>query len=419
MIDPVALDEFSAAMRQLGCDPARPLALAVSGGGDSMALAVLAKEWSAAVTAFTVDHGLRGESAAEAQAVHQKCASLGIAHEILSWHGEKPGTGVQARAREARYDLLLSACRARGIGTLALAHNIEDQVETFWMRLAHGSGLDGLASMASARVLADVTLVRPLLGFSRERLRATCRTRGIEWIEDPSNRNEKFLRVRLRGFEEALAAEGLTPARLAATVQKLQDAQDALQTMTARAAARGLALRDEGYAELDLSVWREEPRDIQRRLIALAISAVAPAPYPAGFEAVEDLRQALEPPGFAGRTLAGCEVFAKDEHLFVAREAAAAEVRRPAADGLLWDGRFAVSGLAGESCAIGALGEAGVVALRKQNADAAARLESLPSKVRRVLPALWRDENLVAVPHLSYYGAAALRNCRLRFVNVV
>lgn len=419
MNNAVTREEFAAAMHQLGCDAARPLGIAVSGGGDSMALAVLAQQWGAAVAAFTVDHGLRAGSDSEARRVHDMLASRGIAHDILTWRGDKPSAGVQAKARDARYDLLLAACRARGIATLAVAHNLEDQAETFWMRLAHGSGLDGLAAMALVRDMGGVSLARPLLGFSRDRLRATCVAHGIEWIEDPSNRNDKFLRVRLRGFEDALAAEGLTPARLAATVQKLQDAQEALAVMASRAAALCLTVYEEGYALIDLAVWRAEPKDIQRRLLAQAMGAVAPSLYPPGFEAVEELRQSLQGAGFAGRTLAGCEIFASGGHLFVSREAAAAETRRPVTEGLLWDGRFVVMGAPAESCDVGALGEVGIVELRKSDDAAHQLLDRLPAKVRRVLPALWRGENLVAVPHVSYCGDAALQNCRLRFVNVV
>src|SRR5690606_3672257 len=125
------------------------------GGGDSMALALLLHDWARArggkILALTVDHGLRAASAAEARQTAARLAQHGIAHEILAWEGEKPCTGIQQHAREARYRLLRGACEKHGIKTLALAHNAEDQAETFWMRLAHGSGLDGLAGMAAKR----------------------------------------------------------------------------------------------------------------------------------------------------------------------------------------------------------------------------------------------------------------------------
>jgi tRNA(Ile)-lysidine synthase len=284
------------------------VAVAVSGGGDSMALALLLQEWAPGrVVAFTVDHGLRPGSRDEAGQVHAGLSARGIEHHILSWEGEKPATHIQEEARAARYRLLLGACRARGIETLALAHNIEDQAETFWMRLAHGSGLDGLAGMAREREEGGVTLIRPLLGFSREALRETCRARGVQWIEDPSNKNEKFLRPRLRGFEAELAAEGLTPERLVKTMQKLDSARAALEEISARAFSACASTAD-GSGALDTAAWMEWPREIRLRVLASLLQAVRPQEYPPRSEALGLLCDALENKDFRGRTLAGCEI---------------------------------------------------------------------------------------------------------------
>src|SRR6218665_1826276 len=220
-----AAKAFDIALAACGCARANAVALAVSGGGDSMALAVLAARVLAPrgiqLKAYTVDHGLRAESRAEAVETGARLATLGIAHDILTWDGDKPQARVQERARAARYALLSDACRRDGFRVLLKAHQAEDQIETFWMRLSHGSGLDGLAGMSPHRVLpCGLVLARPLLGFDRAALRDVCRAADIAWAEDPSNHHEKYLRPRLRAVEDVLAAEGLTPHRLS---QLLQD----------------------------------------------------------------------------------------------------------------------------------------------------------------------------------------------------
>lgn len=400
-----AAKEFAAALRRLGIDtPSGGYAVAVSGGGDSLALALLLKQWAgdARVLALTVDHGLREGSRAEAEQAGETLKERGIEHRILTWEGEKPATHIQERARQKRYELLAAACRAENIPVLMVAHNAEDQTETFWMRLAHGSGLDGLAGMAASRDLEGVRILRPLMGFTRAALRDVCRNFGAAWAEDPSNENEKFLRVRLRGFEDVLAGEGLTPQRLSQVLQKLEDARDALRIVTQEKLDAFAMTHDAGYVTLDRQGLVSAPADIQRRMISAILSCVAPQDYPAGFEAVEAARADMVQEGFAGRTIAGCDVSPSgpDEILFC-RETAEARPA-PFAEGMVWDGRFRASGFAfAESLAVGALGEKGLAALRKKDAAQDA-LKALPLKARAGLPALFSDENPVCVPHLSW-----------------
>ena len=419
-------EAFDPVLQKLGLLQTHPkIAVAVSGGGDSIALAVLVQAWVKArngeMLVLTVDHNLRPESAGEAIDVQVLMKERGIAHEILIWKGNKPSTHVQELAREARYALLLQACRRHGFPLLAVAHNLEDQIETFWMRLAHGSGIDGLSAMAPVRDLGGVSIIRPLLSFSREQLRATCTHHRIKWIEDPSNQNEKYLRVKLRQFEKTLADEGLTPARLSQTLQKLEDAREALQIMADQAASQCVLLHPEGYATLKISDWKSQPREVQRRILWQALKTIAVAPYPAGFEAMEQTRLDLHNPSFAGKTLSGCEIFpGKKDEILIAREADAVEGRLRAEEGKIWDGRFIISGFhAGspqmlslpESLEVGALGGAGLSELRKGGISLP-KLEALPFKIKRVLPALWQGENLLAVPHLSYYSPACPRGLK-------
>ncbi|MBF0250703.1 MAG: tRNA lysidine(34) synthetase TilS [Alphaproteobacteria bacterium] len=219
---PISRAEFAVQMAAGGVtDGVARVAVAVSGGADSMALALLARDWAekrgALVHVLTVDHGLRPESRREAEQVSAWLGPLGLDVHILTWRNPEPHAGgVQARAREARYALITGWCRTRGVDTVLAAHHREDQAETVLMRLRKGTGLLGLAAMPARRPLGEgVTLVRPLLDTPKARLRATLRAAGQDWIEDPSNRDGKFERVRARALLAGLADEGVTPDRLA------------------------------------------------------------------------------------------------------------------------------------------------------------------------------------------------------------
>lgn len=426
-------EKFAASMSSLGLDgPAPKIAVAVSGGGDSLALTLLLNDWATArggkILALTVDHGLRDGSGAEAQTLHAELQKRGIPHDILAWQGDKPATHIQERAREMRYKLLAQKCAEAGFDTLAVAHNAEDQMETFWMRLAHGSGLDGLAGMAASSQKGGLRIIRPLLHFSRAELRDVCKTYGAAWAEDPSNANEKFLRPRLRGFEDMLASEGLTPQRLALTLQKLESAREALAAVTQKSLAAATH-HDAGYVTIAPAALLAEHPDIQRRMLSRILQAVAPQDYRAGFDALEQLRADIARDSFNGCTVADCEVFPSKSQLVFCRELAAAAAPAPLENGMVWDGRFRVSGGPfGESLAIGTLGEEGCAILRKQAADRPElehRLAAYPAKLLRVFAGLWNSQNLVAVPHLSWFAPdcpAAAKNAeiaRTTRVNIV
>ena len=410
-----AAEKFAASMSALGLDtPSARIAAAVSGGGDSLALTLLLNDWAIArggnILALTVDHGLRDGSAEEAQALNATLQKRGIPHEILHWEGDKPSSHIQERARDMRYKLLAQKCAEAGFNTLAVAHNAEDQIETFWMRLAHGSGLDGLAGMAATSQKNGLRIVRPLLNFSRAELRDICTAYGAAWAEDPSNANEKFLRPRLRGFEDMLAAEGLTPQRLAQTLQKLEGARDALEAVTQKALAAATH-HDAGYVTITPAALRHEHPEIQRRMLSQILHAVAPQEYRAGFDALEQLRADIARDSFNGCTLSGCEVFPSKSQLFFCRELAAANAPAPLQNGMVWDGRFRVSGYPlADSLTMGVVGEAGVSVLRKQAADAPAlarQVDALPAKILRVLAGVWQGQNLVSVPHLNWVAPGA------------
>jgi tRNA(Ile)-lysidine synthase len=327
---PISEAEASALFADL-TEPTK-LLLAVSGGPDSMALLHLATRWRAGrrsgptLLAATVDHGLRPDSAQEASSV--QCFSLGrgVAHRTLCWRGEKPQTGLQEAAREARYALLAEAARAAGASHILTAHTRDDQAETVLFRLARGSGLAGLAGMARATrlddLVTDLVLARPLLDVPKARLIATLRAAGIGFFEDPSNQDPRFARVRLRALMPALAAEGLDAARLARLAQRLRRADVALEAAAAAALARVSIEGDSGALAIDAEAFAQLPVEIALRILhhVIAQNGRERAPELAKLEVLLDaLRAARSAPKLNfRRTLAGAVVTLAADRLMVA-----------------------------------------------------------------------------------------------------
>jgi tRNA(Ile)-lysidine synthase len=270
------------------------LLLAVSGGPDSTALMVLAARWRAALRsgprllAVTVDHGLRAESGREARAAKALASRLGIRHRTMRWSGAKPETGLQEAARAVRYRLLASAARAAGARHILTAHTLDDQAETVVLRMARGSGLTGLAAMARETVLmgqagdaaaprrsgaGPLLLVRPLLDLPKARLIATLDAGGISFCDDPSNRDPRFTRARLRGLMPMLADEGLDAKRLALLARRLRRAEATIEFAVGAAAhaVSDTAWTDGDPVLLDAEKFIRLPAEVALRLLGRAV----------------------------------------------------------------------------------------------------------------------------------------------------
>lgn len=266
------LDRFRRELDAL-ISPEEPIGLGVSGGPDSIALLLLAAEARPLkVEAATVDHSLRPESRAEAEMVAALCERIGVPHAILTctWD-EKPQTALQERARIMRYRLLGSWARERGLGALATAHHLDDQAETLLMRLGRGAGVKGLAGMRrnTRPPGASVALLRPLLGWRHSELEAVCAAAGVTPVEDPSNEDEQFERVRVR---KALAqAEWLDAAAVAESASHLAEADGALHWATDLEWQRAVHQSD-GQLVYEPT---DAPREIRRRIIRRAILMLA------------------------------------------------------------------------------------------------------------------------------------------------
>jgi tRNA(Ile)-lysidine synthase len=392
-----------------------PTAIAVSGGADSMAALLLTlrrckAQGLALPVAVTVDHGLRKNAAAEARQVGEWVREMGAQHQILRWEGAKPASNIQAVAREARYHLIGAWAQANGIKTVFTGHTLDDQAETFLMRLARGSGVDGLSGMAPVspyplRAFDELSLARPVLGFPHRRLIATLQAAKQPWIEDPSNAAMRFRRTQMRAARAALEAAGLTPERLADTAAHLRRARQAIERSVDTLLAASTFVSPWGYALFGLGGLRAAPTEIGLRALARLIAAIGGEDYSPRFEALEAVWTWVaidqEP---AGRTLGGCRLVRRpDETLLIAREESAVtteSLRLAPGESKIWDGRFRVSLNAGTFSAfeVRPLGAKGLT-----QAGPVVELPSVePRLIAKTTPALWTGGRLIAAPLLRY-----------------
>jgi len=283
-IQQAAVDRFGRDLDAL-IKPRARVGLAVSGGPDSLALLLLAAAARPGlIEAATVDHALRAESRAEAETVARLCDRLGVPHATLTLEWEKkPETALQERARTERYRLLGAWAREKGLGALITGHHLDDQTETFLMRLARGAGVKGLAAMRRLVTVpgGEVALVRPLLGWRRAELEQLCAEAGVTPVADPSNDDEQFERVRVR---HALAeAEWLDPRAVALSAANLAQADAALHWATTLEWNRAVS---NGGGQI---VYRptDAPREIRRRIVTRAVARLATEGQAASFRGRE------------------------------------------------------------------------------------------------------------------------------------
>lgn len=388
---PISTDEFADAMRAFApFEHAPHLAIGVSGGADSMALAILADRWSRArggqVIALIVDHGLRDESVDEAALTAARLMAEGVRAEILRWRDDKPMTGIQNAARQARYALLDGWCRRHGVLHLAVAHHADDQAETFMMRLQRGSGPDGLAAMAPVRELGACRLMRPLLDFPKARLVATLEAAGMGWVEDPSNRNSKYGRTVVR---DRLEAEPQKAKGFYIATARFARARRALETATADWLARHAALNPAGYLRFSSDEWRDADEEIRLRVLASAARAIGGKAYPPDVSGLERLKAALQ--DGRGATLGRARFDPESKVIGVYREAR--NLPEPVAllpGTHIWDRRFLITSKGGvNGISVRPWGAENAGQPSKNRWPAWCR--ALPARARAGLPVIVRD----------------------------
>lgn len=388
------------------------VALAVSGGADSVALMFLVRSWldlrssGPQITVLTVDHRLREAAASEAEWVKGKAKWLDFQHETLVWEGEKPRSGLQAEARSARYGLMTDYCRAVTIPAIATAHTSDDQAETFLMRLARGSGLDGLSAMEDISRRDGIDILRPLLMISRPRIEAFLTKWDQSWLDDPSNEDERYERVRVRRKLKAAQSLGLSPAAIALSARRLRRARDALEGVTSEFLRAKVSLHEAGFAKLRLPELIEIHEDVAIRALARMIAAVGGSSDPLRLWQIEGCYRTMRRAPRSA-TLGGCRLIAKNAELTIIREVG----RMDTASGCdiqpgetkIWDGRFRVTHMGGEAGAtLRALGADGISIVKA----AKGQFGEVPRLAAMTLPSLWIEGKLCYAPFIDFAGHA-------------
>lgn len=385
-------DIISVVRRQFPTAPPARLGVAISGGSDSTALLhVLAQCFdpgTVEIKAVTVDHGLRKESAQEAVTVSKLAHSLGLSHDTLRWQGWDGTGNLQDQARRARYELLSDWAKANEIAILALGHTADDQAETVIMRLSRSAGVTGLAAMPVRRTQYGIAIQRPMLGLTRVQLRDYLKRQNIGWIDDPSNEDLRFDRIKARKALEILEPLGITAKALSDVAKNMGQAREALDWYSFLA-ARDCATIDGGDVVFDMRKFRTLPDEIERRLLIRAILWINGTDYPPRRSSVNEVFQAIR----SGRsaTLGGCRILCVGPYTWVCREYNMVRKQR-CLPGQVWDQRWSVLGGDANGCELRPLGRAG---LKK---CASWRETGRPYGSLLASPSVWRGDDLIAAP---------------------
>ena len=401
---PLGLGELAARIERLGPFESAPfIVVAVSGGPDSLALAILADRWARArggrICALSVDHRLRPESGAEIRQVGEWLAARSIRHVILVWRGKKPATHIQEAARAARYRLMAEWCRAQGCLHLMTGHHREDQIETHWLRRDAHSGSDGLAGMPAVREIEGCRILRPLLDIPKERLIAALAAENQPFITDPSNRNPVFARARLRQREPIADLGGAFSA-----IRRLGEERIARERRRDALLARVVALHPAGFAVLTPDALLAAPVDLAERALSAIVTALSGRRYPPRRRSVLRLLQVFAGSAHGGHVLGGNRFVAWRGRVLVLRELAAAAATAQLAPGdvVFWDQRFEIAlPAAARPLRFGYLGRSGAAELHQQSGRTGHR--GLPPLVHPVLLGFWDEYGLAAVPSAGYH----------------
>ncbi len=398
----------------------KTIGLAVSGGPDSMALLLLVDRWRCArekagkpvpnLRIFSVDHGLRAEAARECAFVMRKAKALGYKGETLTWTGDAPTSRVQETAREIRYQLLAAACHKHKIKSLLTAHHLDDQAETFLMRLARGSGVDGLCAMAGESRRYGLHLHRPLLDFEKTVLLQELQAAKWDFIEDPSNSDPRFERVRIRAHSKDLKALGLSAKMIGLGARRLRRAKMALNEISDRFLDENAFISDYGTARIDQLALYDAPDEIAIRALSRVLRMCGGTQEVPNMARLEKLLDGLNGDFSTNRTLAGCRLIAKGDFWFVLREVGRiTELEKPLVPGgcMFWDARYIVCAdqKASKDIVAGPL----ISADELMGRDEEKALEAIAKEAVPSLLALRCKGELVAVPAIDFWQSESIR----------
>jgi len=302
------------------------LAVAVSGGPDSLALAYLTKCYSLCnkikVKYYIVNHKLRNESSKEAENVKKILKKIGIQCTILNWNGKKPSKNIQAIARKKRYSLLTNECKKNNIKHLLLGHHLNDLFENFLIRIVRGSGLNGLISLNNKTQYMgqDLNIMRPLLSLEKKDLIYISNEVFSFFVRDPSNINENYKRTRIRNLLNSLEKEGLDVKKLELTINNLKDSDKSIKFYVDRNLKKNVVfLKKKNIYVLSYNFFNQSHEIIFRSLTSL-IQKLGKKYYPVRGKSINELIKKIDKKTFIKVTLGGCYIERVNETILISQE---------------------------------------------------------------------------------------------------
>ena len=388
------------------------IAIAVSGGVDSMVLMNLAKESDFLndknVFILVVDHGLRAESKQEAKFVKNEAKKLGFPTRILKWKGSKPNKRIQEEARNKRYSLLINFCRENNINNLYLAHHLDDQIETFLFRMFRGSGLQGLTSFSSSYERNGLTLIRPLIDTPKSELISYARRKKINWVEDPSNKNQKYDRVKLRKVLPLIYKEGFDKKVFLKSVKKLRLANQALDQITKEFVLQYVIINKNISVFIKQELFLTAPEDVQLRVLQNTIRIFSGERYysPNYLKILNLMNWARNDNDISAKTLGGTIFRKRKGGLILYKEVKKLNEIKPIklskSKYRAWDNRFLIKINKSVKGEISYLGNEGVKILKSKKILGKKGFNGIPLTALYSIPAMWDGKRLISAPFFDY-----------------
>ena len=299
----------------------KSIAVAVSGGCDSMALTILASKWAAEnninMTAITVDHNIRSESKDEAEAVHSYLKKLNINHETLTYTGPVPKSNIEQIARNYRYELIFNYMKKYNIDYLFIAHNMDEQAETFLLNLTRGSGISGLSAMDTKTKRNNITIIRPMMIFKKSEIKEFLCQNDIKWVEDPSNQDEKYKRVKIRKLHSVFENLGLTTTRIISTIDNIKRVNEVVEFYTTECIKRAVKKQNDKII-IDINILLSYPVEISLRTLASVMKNEKETDYPPRFKSIKSLLQKIKDGSIkTGLTLHYFKIYKSDDNFLI------------------------------------------------------------------------------------------------------
>ncbi|MBD5397896.1 tRNA lysidine(34) synthetase TilS [bacterium] len=304
----------------------KKIAVAVSGGSDSLALTLLTNNWAklnkVKMVAITVDHNLRKNSAREALKVRKWLEKYNIEHHILTYTGEIPTSNIEAIARNYRYKMLFDYCCKNDIQYLFVAHNADEQTETFFLNLSRGSGVYGLCGMPKIQIRENINIVRPMLYYSKEEIKKYLKSNHQKWVEDPSNKDNKYKRVRIRKLKKLIDTLELSNERIANTLDNMRRAREAIDFFVNDFIFKSTIEKKNESITLSPNLFAIYPEEVVIRAISKILQELSQKTYPSRFENLKNLYNKIINHNLGGGvTLSNLKISTKkDGVLFIEKE---------------------------------------------------------------------------------------------------